>query len=323
MAAPIPSALPRALAEAGIPCEAQVPLRRYTTFQIGGKASLLASPENTGQLLTALRLWRSEGEGIPLLTVGRGSNLLAPDSGFPGLILCTRAVREVTLTPEPDGSVRLSAGCGALLSHLASLCADASPALSGLEFACGIPGTLGGAVVMNAGAYGGAIGDILSCSRYFDTEDGTLHTLPAAEHHFAYRHSVYQEHPSWVLLDAELRLSPGEADAIRAAMEQHLAARRQSQPLEYPNAGSIFRRPVQPGVYVGKLIQDCGLKGYSIGGAQVSEKHAGFIINRGGATAADVRQLIRHIRACVREQYGIQLECELCILPEDGEVPHE
>lgn len=319
MSIPIPPALRPALEQAGIPYESQAPLRDYTTLRIGGNAALMAHPQSVEQLLTTLQLWRAVGEGCAMLTVGRGSNLLAPDSGFSGLVICTRAVREVALMRMADGSARLYAGCGALVSHLSGSCADAAPALSGLEFACGIPGTLGGAVVMNAGAYGGAVSDVLSGSRYFDPTDGTIHTLTADEHHFAYRHSIYQAHPEWILLDAELHLQPGDADTIRATMEQHLAARRQSQPLDRPNAGSTFRRLAEPGVYVGKLIEDCGLKGYTIGGAQVSEKHAGFIINRGDATAADVRHLIRHIRTCVRERFGIGLECELCILPDERE----
>ena len=153
--------------------------------------------------------------------------------------------------------------------------------------------------------------------------DGRILTLSNAQHGFSYRRSVYQLHPEWVLLNATLELSPSDTVTVRAAMERHLASRRKNQPLEYPSAGSVFRRPAQPDVYVGRLVEDCGLKGFRIGGAEVSEKHAGFIVNRGDATADDVRRLIAHVQEAVLRAYGIELKCEVCIVREDGRTERE
>lgn len=313
----ISEALLGGLRAAAVPYTEQEPLAAHTTFRIGGVAACLAAPEGMEQLLTVLRLWREAGDGCPLFMLGRGSNLLCADSGFPGLVVSTRGVRDVRLTTDENGGARLYVGCGAPLAGLSRLCAEASPALSGLEFACGIPGTVGGAVVMNAGAYGGEIGSLVLSSRYLDTRDGSIRTLTHDEHDFSYRHSIYQEHPSWVLLDAELCLAPGDATEIKATMASILSARQQKQPLEHPSAGSVFRRPTEPGRYVGQMVEACGLKGFAIGDAQISEKHAGFIINKGHATAREVRRLICHIQSRVWEEFHIRLEPELCFVGED------
>lgn len=316
------SALARAMLAAGIPCRTSVPLRDCTTFRIGGAAALLASPQTEEQLIRALTIWRS-ADACPLFLLGRGSNVLFPDTGFPGLVICTRALQNTSVIPLPDGTVRLSAGCGALLATVSRRCMESHPALSGLEFACGIPGTLGGAVIMNAGAHGNDMADVVTESRYVDRETGCIGILHGAEHGFAYRRSLYQMHPEWILLSAAMTLPRSDEHTVRHAVQQHLDVRRHTQPLEYPNAGSIFRRPAQPGVYVGRLVEECGLKGLRIGGAEVSEKHAGFIVNRGDATAADVKRLIEHVRKTVSRTYGIDLACEICIVREDGSVEQE
>lgn len=318
----ISEALLDGLRAAAVPYTEQEPLAAHTTFRIGGAAACLAAPEGVEQLLTVLHLWREAGDGCPLFMLGRGSNLLCADSGFPGLVVSTRGVRDVRLTPDENGEARLYVGCGSPLAGLSRLCAEATPALSGLEFACGIPGTVGGAIVMNAGAYGGEIGSLVLFSRYLDTADGSIRALTHDEHDFSYRHSIYQRHPSWVLLDAELRLAPGDATEIKTVMASILSARQQKQPLEHPSAGSVFRRPTEPGRYVGQMVEACGLKGFSIGDAQVSEKHAGFIINKGHATAREVRHLIRHIQSRVWDEFHIRLEPELCFVGKDG-TPEE
>lgn len=316
------SSLARAMLAAGIPCQTSVPLHSCTTFRIGGAAALLASPQTEEQLIRALSVWHS-ADACPLFLLGRGSNVLFSDAGFPGLVICTRALQTVSFTPLPDGTAELSAGCGALLATLSRRCLENSPALSGLEFACGIPGTLGGAVVMNAGAHGNDMAGVVTESRYVDRDSGCIGILHGAEHGFAYRQSVYQMHPEWILLGATMTLSRSDEYTVRHAVQQHLDVRRHTQPLEYPNAGSIFRRPDQPGIYVGRLVEDCGLKGLRIGGAEVAEKHAGFIVNRGNATATDVRRLIERVRETVSRMYGIDLACEICIVREDGSVERE
>ena len=235
----------------------------------------------------------------------------------------TRDLQEVSLLRAREGTPCLRAGCGALLAALSRRCVAEAPALSGLEFACGIPGTLGGAVVMNAGAHQSEMANVVRESVCIGRTDGRILTLTNAQHGFSYRRSMYQLHPEWVLLNATLELSPSDTVTVRAAMERNLASRRKNQPLEYPSAGSVFRRPAQPDVYVGRLVEDCGLKGFRIGGAEVSEKHAGFIVNRGDATADDVRRLIAHVQEAVLRAYGIELKCEVCIVREDGRTERE
>ena len=176
---------------------------------------------------------------------------------------------------------------------------------------------------MNAGAHQSEMANVVRESVCIGRTDGRILTLTNAQHGFSYRRSVYQLHPEWVLLNATLELSPSDTVTVRTAMERNLASRRKNQPLEYPSAGSVFRRPAQPDVYVGRLVEDCGLKGFRIGGAEVSEKHAGFIVNRGDATADDVRRLITHVQEAVLRAYGIELKCEVCIVRDDGRTERE
>lgn len=278
------------------------PMSRHTTFRIGGPARYFINltPETpTGSLLAALHQ-----TGEPVTVIGRGSNLLVRDEGVPGVVLCTSGLSGIRVS----GS-RITAQAGASLAQVAA--AALAHGLTGAEFAAGIPGSLGGALFMNAGAYGGQMADIVRESGYV-LPDGTEGCLRGAEHKFGYRESDYKAHPERLAVSAVLELSPGEPEAIRAKMEDLAARRREKQPLEYPSAGSTFKRP--EGYFSGKLIEDCGLKGFAVGGAQVSEKHAGFLINRGGATADDMRRLIEAVQERVLAVFGVELECEVRFL---------
>ena len=291
------------LARAGVPFVESCPLSAHSTFRIGGPARLALFPKTREQLLLSLSLIdRAE---LPLWVIGNGSNLLFPDEGLDGAVLFTGGWREITVEGDT-----LRASAGASLSALAKRAQEES--LASLAFAHGIPGTLGGAVLMNAGAYGGCMEQVVVSSSYYDRKSGEIRTLRGEEHGFGVRKSVYQTLPSAVILEATLRLEKGDPEEILAQMRELAAKRRSTQPLDLPSAGSVFKRPV--GHYAGKLIEDCGLKGFAIGGAQVSEKHAGFIVNRGGATARDVRALVSHVQECVRREFGVELEREIRFL---------
>lgn len=278
------------------------PLSAYTTFRIGGQAELMLFPENAEMLSRVLACCAELGEEPFLL--GKGSNLLIDDDGLSGVTVCTErmtACRMVSETDiECDAGVPLVKLCKFALEH----------ALTGLEFAYGIPGSVGGAVYMNAGAYGGEMRDVVYSCRAID-RSGNMRTLDAEQLGFGYRTSVFQENGS-VVASAVFHLQKGNEAQIRAQMEDILNRRKEKQPLNYPSAGSAFKRP--EGHFAGALIERCGLKGYAVGGAQVSEKHAGFIVNRGGATAKDVMQLIRYVQCTVKAQTGVSLEPEIrCI----------
>ena len=201
---------------------------------------------------------------------------------------------------------RIIAEAGASLNLVCKTARDKE--LSGLEFAYGIPGSIGGAVFMNAGAYGGEMSQVVAQSTYLSLDDMTVHTIPLSAHEYGYRESVYR-HNNWLVLSAVMELKKGEYDKINAAMNDYMSRRIDKQPLEYPSAGSVFKR--YPGRYTGQMIEECGLKGYSIGGAQVSEKHAGFIVNKGGATSTDVLALIEHIKNEVYKKFDCCIECEV------------
>ena len=202
--------------------------------------------------------------------------------------------------------------CGRPLTELASDTGKRH-SLTGLEFTYGIPGSVGGAVYMNAGAYGGEMSNVVVESEYYDTEKDIIVKIDSSSHEFSYRHSIFHDHPEYIILSSTLSLKAGDAEEIFNAMAKNMSSRREKQPLEYPNAGSTFKRP--EGHFAGKLIEDAGLKGYSIGGAQVSEKHAGFLINRGGATSSDVLSLMEYIKNTVKEKYGVELESEIIYIP--------
>ena len=287
------------LQKAGIPLAEQEPMTRRTTFGIGGPA-LLLRPRSRAELQAAMTLCREAGEEPFIL--GRGSNLLVSDSGISRPVI--RLDGDFTAITREGNTLR----CGAGASLIAVCRAAAENSLSGIEWGYGIPGSLGGGVYMNAGAYGGEMKDILTEVTFLD-EAGEYRTLPAAELSLSYRHSIFEERPGTVIVEAVLTLTPGDPAAIRAAMEDYMSRRREKQPLEYGSAGSTFKRPV--GNYASALVDQCGLKGLSVGGAEVSRKHAGFIINRGGATAADVQELIAEVQRIVREKTGYTLECEI------------
>lgn len=282
---------------------AEEPMAKHTSFRVGGPARRMAFPQNGEQLVLLMEFARQAG--VRPLLMGNGSNLLAPDGGLNRLVVKTTAMEHM----EAGAEGTLTAEAGASLSRLAGFACRMG--LSGLEFVNGIPGTLGGAVCMNAGAYGKQIGDVISSVTVLFPEEG-IRTLVPEELHFAYRHSLLTEHSEAVILRAVLHLSAGEQEAIQSAMQDLMEKRRERQPLEYPSAGSTFKRPA--GGYAGALIERCGLKGLTVGGAQVSEKHAGFIINRGGATCADVTELIRQVQERVFDQTGVRLEPEVCIV---------
>jgi UDP-N-acetylmuramate dehydrogenase len=240
---------------------------------------------------------------MPYIVVGNGSNILFEDAGYRGCVIFTEKMNSVAI----DGN-RITAGAGMSFTALASKAKTAS--LTGLEFAYGIPGSVGGAVVMNAGAYGVQVSDVLESCEVFDTEKCEFYTLKKDEMELSYRHSILSENKNLICICATFTLKEGKKDEIDAVMRDLMQRRISKQPLEYPSAGSVFKRPA-PDLFVGKMIEDSGLKGYTVGGAQVSEKHAGFIINIGNATAKDVLDLVEHIQSVIRANYGVEIECEI------------
>ena len=283
---------------------AQEPMKAHTTFRIGGPADVFVTPKSDEELAAVLAFCRKQQ--IPYFVMGNGSNLLVSDAGFRGVIIQIYKTMQGCST---KGST-MQAQAGILLSSLAAEAKEHS--LTGLEFASGIPGTLGGAVTMNAGAYGGEMKDVLRKVRVLD-EAGQILTLDAAELKLGYRTSLIKE-KGWTVLSAELELQEGEKTAIEAQMNDLKEKRVSKQPLQYPSAGSTFKRP--EGYFAGKLIQDAGLRGKQIGGAQVSEKHCGFVINAGNATAADVCALMKYVQDTVWEQFRVKLEPEVKFLGE-------
>lgn len=284
---------------------AEEPMSRHTSFRVGGPARRMAFPKSGEQLVLLLSF---AGEcGARPLVIGNGTNLLAPDEGLNRLVIDTSAgLNRVELGTEADTIV---AEAGASLAHLADFACRQG--LTGLEFAHGIPGTVGGAVCMNAGAYGGEMKQVIQGVSVLFPEEG-VKSLSNEEMGFGYRRSLLSDHPDAVVLSAVFRLTSGDPEAIRETMRDLMARRRASQPLEWPSAGSTFKRPT--GYFAGTLIDQCGLKGLTVGGAQVSEKHAGFIVNKGGATAADVTALIAQVQKRVFEQAGVRLEPEVRIV---------
>lgn len=291
------------LEKSGIAYERNCPLSRYSTFHIGGMADLVVFARTRSVLIDTLELLHTAE--IPFCVIGRGSNVVFADDGYRGAIVLTAGQEPI----EINGT-EMTVGAGTSLSAIALAARDAS--LAGAAFAYGIPGTLGGAVYMNAGAYGGCMADICLSSDYYDRENGSIGTFKGKAHIFGYRTSIYAQSDRYVILGARLGLKRGDRNAIAADMEDFMARRKRTQPLDFPSAGSVFKRP--NGYFAGKLIEECGLKGLRVGGAQVSEKHAGFIINRGNATAHDVKALAEQIRTCVKRETGVDLECEIRFL---------
>lgn len=288
--------------ELGIKYKENEKLAHYTTMKIGGECDILVSPKGEEAIASVIRLCRREN--IPFFVLGRGSNVLVHDSGYRGCIiyLCgTTAEIEIHGT-----TVTATAGAG-----LIAVCRCAMEhSLTGLEFAYGIPGSVGGALYMNAGAYGGEMKDVIVSCRYID-EEGILRTMYAPNMCLSYRHSCFSGRKC-VITSVTMELKKGDKDEIKAKMEELMQRRRDKQPLEFPSCGSTFKRP--EGYFAAALIEECGLKGCTVGGAQVSEKHSGFVINRNNATYADVMGVVEQVKATVLREKGIELECEMLIL---------
>ena len=280
--------------------EANVEGRVVLNFQRGDGAEGLTDVAALRHQLT-LQLAMLARSGLRYRVIGNGSNILFSDAGFRGVLVFTTELKQYRFDQHT-----LYAQSGA---SLARVCRDASmQGFEGFAFGCGIPGTVGGGVFMNAGAYGGQISDVLVSSEVYDTASNRVFTLDKDAHEFAYRHSMFQRHPEYVILSGTFSLHKGNADEIMQKVNEQAAARREKQPLSFPSAGSTFKRP--EGHFAGKLIEDAGLKGTRVGGAVVSEKHAGFVVNDGGATAADVLALVALIKERVFAQFGVHLECE-------------
>lgn len=280
------------------------PMSRHTTFRTGGPADIYIEPSGVEELKQVLDICREEN--VAYTIIGNGSNLLVGDGGYRGVLISFgKPFAQVTI----EGA-QVRTGAGALLSAVAKQVLNAS--LTGFEFAAGIPGTIGGAVVMNAGAYGGELCQVLREATVL-TPKGEVKTLPAEELELGYRTSCVQKN-GYIVLEAVLQLQPGNADDIRAVMDALASKRREKQPLEYPSAGSTFKRP--EGHFAGRLIQDAGLRGFRVGGAQVSEKHCGFVINRDHATSAEILSLCRQVQEKVKAQSGVELELEVKLLGE-------
>ncbi|NLL68020.1 MAG: UDP-N-acetylmuramate dehydrogenase [Clostridiaceae bacterium] len=277
-------------------------MKEHTTMKVGGKAALMIIPESISCIQKFIAFLKNTE--IPYMIIGNGSNLIFRDSGYNGVIIKLGAALSAI---EVNNNI-ISAMAGSSLAHVASVALEHS--LTGLEFASGIPGSIGGAVCMNAGAYDGEMRQVVEESLCID-KDGNLITLKGNEHNFSYRHSRLQD-DDLTCLQVKLRLEKGEKSLIQAKMNELNARRREKQPLNFPSAGSIFKRP--PGSFAGKLIDDCGLRGTKIGGAQVSDKHCGFIVNTGNATAEDIISLVEYVRDSVYKSSGIKLELEVKIV---------
>lgn len=282
----------------------QEPMSLHTTFRIGGPADLFVTPGSIQAVADSIRICKETQ--TPYAVIGNGSNLLVSDTGYRGVIIqISRNLNQVSVNGE-----EIRAQAGAMLSVIAKTALSES--LTGFEFASGIPGTLGGAAVMNAGAYGGEMKDVLTEVTVL-TREGEIRTVPAGKLEMGYRTSLAAKN-GWIILEAVLKFQKGDAEAIRGRMEELKMQRVTKQPLDLPSAGSTFKRP--EGYFAGKLIMDSNLRGYQVGGAQVSEKHCGFVINTGNATAEDVRTLMADVQRIVMEKFGVKLEPEVKFLGE-------
>lgn len=278
------------------------PMSLHTTFRVGGPAELYLTPESVSQLAALIKLFRQLG--VPYMIIGNGSNILVGDNGIDGAVIeIGKAIGEIVI----DGNT-VTAEAGVLLSKLAA--SAARNGLAGLEFASGIPGSLGGAVYMNAGAYGGEMKDVVTEVKYID-ENGEVKTISGDMCGFGYRKSIFSGSEK-IILSAALTLTPDNPDDIRARISELTEKRVTKQPVDKASAGSTFKRP--EGYFAAALIEECGLKGFSVGGASVSEKHSGFVVNNGGATAEDVLNVIRQVQKVVKEKKGVDLETEVKLI---------
>ena len=279
-------------------------MHKHTTFRTGGRADYFILPENREELKELILFFRREG--AEYFVIGNGSNLLVSDEGYRGAIICTAP----GFTDMRLQGLKISVGAGMLLSRTAAFAQENG--LTGLEFASGIPGTVGGAMVMNAGAYGGEMKDIVESVEVL-SPDGEVKTLSVSEMGFGYRKSIVKD-KGYTVLETVFLMREGVRDSIKEKMDELSNKRKEKQPLNYPSAGSTFKRP--EGNFAGKLIMEAGLSGHSIGGAMVSEKHCGFIVNSGNATSNDVYRLILHVEEQVEKKFNVKLEPEICFLGE-------
>ena len=279
------------------------PISKHCTMRVGGPADVIVEP-TTLEEITRIIDFAKENK-IPYYILGNGSNVFGTDKGYRGIIIKI-AKHFSDYTVEEN---RITVCSGMSMPRLAAIALGEE--LAGIEFACGIPGTMGGGVRMNAGAYGGELSSVIVQTKYLD-QDGKIQIIDNEAHKFEYRHSIFTDHPEYLILETTLELTKGNKDEIKEKMNTHSKSRREKQPLEFPNSGSTFKRP--EGRFVGQMIQESGLKGFKIGDAQVSEKHAGFIVNRGKATAKDVLDLISHIQKVIKENYDVELKAEVIVI---------
>ena len=279
-------------------------LSSYVNFKVGGPADILLIPKSKEQVIKSVEVCKESK--IPFYLIGNGSNILVRDGGFRGVVISLKEVNTIIV----DGD-KIEAECGAMLKAVSDKAMENS--LTGFEFACGIPGTIGGAVFMNAGAYDGEIAHVIESAEIID-EECNIVRLSNKDLDFGYRSSIVMK-KGYTVLSAVFKLEKGQVKTIKELVDDLTNKRESKQPLEYPSAGSTFKRPT--GYFAGKLIQDAGLKGYSIGGAAVSEKHSGFVINKGNATAKDITDLIKYIQDEVKRQFGVELHPEVRIIGEE------
>ena len=279
------------------------PMKKHTTMKVGGPCDCMVEPSSIEEIQKVLEYVKENN--IKYYIIGNGSNLLVKDEGVHALVI---KIASKFSSVEVNGEhIKAYSGCS--VPKLAQIAKENS--LSGLEFACGIPGSVGGGIRMNAGAYGSEMVNVVEKVGFLD-ENGNLKEIDGKDAHFTYRHSMFVDNPQYVVVYAIYKLVKGNKEEISKIMEENMNSRKQKQPIEYPNFGSVFKRP--EGYFVGKLVDDCGLKGYKIGGAQVSTKHSGFMINTGDATCKDVLDLIEYVKEKVYEKFNVKLQEEVVIL---------
>lgn len=281
-------------------------LSSVSSMRTGGRAKYAFFPESCEELCALIKDLKNEKN---VLIVGNSSNLLFPDDASHLSVVFTTRISEIKKLSDTE----IFASCGVQLTSLSNFASKES--LAGLEFAFGIPGTVGGGVFMNAGAYGGELSQVIKSVTVYDSDEGDTREILCTECDFSYRHSIFMENKALIVLGASFELALGKREEIEALCRKNMTARREKQPLEFPSCGSAFKRP--QGHFAGKLIEDCGLKGFTVGGAQISEKHAGFVINRGGATSNDVRELMARVTDKVYEKFGVTLCPEIEIIEEE------
>ena len=283
------------------------PMSKHTTFKAGGKTQYMVEPTSVAGLCEVLDFLKFDSP-YPYFVLGNGSNLLVTDNGYEGVMV--KIGKNLSRIEMVDDTIKAEAG--AMLSKVARLACDNG--YTGMEGLSGIPGSIGGGVAMNAGAYGDEVKDTILSATVYDPGTGSILELSKDEMDLSYRHSIFSV-KEYVILDATFKCSMGDKEEIQKKVEEYTLQRKTKQPLEYGSAGSTFKRP--EGYFAGKLIQDAGLRGYTVGGAQVSEKHCGFVINKDNAAATDVLQVIRDVQNIVKEKFGVSLETEVCIVDQD------